>query len=131
MAKNKQEKIEANNLKEEIREIISPCVKCGMCKSNCPIFKVLKEETSCPRWHMTLLSEEVYDKILFKCNLCQACEKSCPLGIKICDAIRKSREVLVLEGKELEGNKEMIKNIRETGNPSGKKEGSNDKLYCC
>ena len=26
---------------------------------------------------------------------------------------------------------EMIKNIRETGNPSGKNPGNNDKLYCC
>jgi hypothetical protein len=25
----------------------------------------------------------------------------------------------------------MIKNIRETGNPSGNNPGSNDKLYCC
>jgi len=125
-----KEKIEANNIKEEVRDIVEKCVKCGMCKANCPVFKTLREESTSPRGHAILLSEDVYDKILFKCNLCKACEKNCPLDVKLCEAIRKAREVLVLEGKELDGNKEMIKNIRECGNPSGKNP-DKDKLYCC
>ena len=38
------EKIEADNLLEEASEIFSSCVRCGMCKALCPVFRVLKEE---------------------------------------------------------------------------------------
>jgi fumarate reductase (CoM/CoB) subunit B len=124
------EEVEINNLQEEIDEILGKCIKCGMCKSLCPVFSILREEAYSPRGKAILLSEKVLDKIVFQCNLCKACEEKCPLKIKVWDAVRKSREILVLKGKELEGNKEMIKNIRGTGNPFGSKADSN-KLYCC
>lgn len=127
----KNDNIELENAKEEIREIVDKCIKCGLCKSRCPVFKTLYEEANSPRGRATLLEEGVYDKIVFQCNLCKACEDKCPLKLKIWEAVRKSREVLVLEGKELKENKEMIKNIRETGNPFGKNPEKAEKLYCC
>jgi Fe-S oxidoreductase len=128
----KQINIEANNLLNEINEILSPCVKCGMCKSLCPVFKVLQEESVSPRGKAILLSDSVLDRIIFQCNLCKACEEKCPLNLKICEAIRKAREAMVLEGKELGENKEMIENIRRTGNPFGKNiDKTKEKLYCC
>jgi Fe-S oxidoreductase len=126
-----QKDIEMYNIQQEIEEILETCTKCGMCKANCPIFKNKLQEEFSPRGQVLLMQEGVEDKILFYCNLCKACEKSCALGIKICDAVRKGREILSAKGKQLESNEEMIKNIRETGNPSGKNPGSNDKLYCC
>lgn len=124
---NKQEVI------EEINEIIKPCIKCGMCKSLCPIFKILLEEQYSPRGKAIMLDEKLIDEIVFKCNLCRACKVKCPLNIELDKAFRKAREVLVLEGKELKENKEMIENIRKTGNPFGDKSkgDSPDKLYCC
>ena len=128
-----QDKIEAQNLIEEISEILEPCVKCGMCKSLCPVFKIIREEAVSPRGHAILLSDKIIEKIVFECNLCKACEQKCPLNLKICDAILKAREVLVLKGKELKQNKDMIENIRKTGNPFGNAEDldKKDKLYCC
>lgn len=127
----KKENIELENLKQDIKENLEKCIKCGMCKSLCPVFKILREEAYSPRGKAILLSDDIYDKIVFQCNLCRACEKKCPLGIKVWDSIQKSREVLVLQGKELKENKEMIKNIRETGNPFGKDFDEKGKLYCC
>ena len=128
----KQDKIEADNLIEEVSEILEPCVKCGMCKSICPVFNVLREEAVSPRGKAILLSEKVLDKIVFQCNLCKACEQKCPLGIKVCDAIRKAREAMVLKGQGLKSNQEMIDNVRKTGNPFGRDvEKNKDKLYCC
>lgn len=128
----KQDLIEANNLLEEVQEILEPCVKCGMCKSICPVFKTLREEAVSPRGKVILLSDKVLDKIIFQCNLCKGCEEKCPLDIKVCDAIRKAREAMVLKGKGLKSNKEMIENVRKTGNPFGKMtEKDKDKLYCC
>jgi glycolate oxidase iron-sulfur subunit len=126
------EKIEANNLLEEASEIFEGCVRCGMCKSLCPVFKVLKEERVSARGKGIILSEKVVDKVLFECTLCRACEEKCPLGIKVCDAVRKGREAMVLRGKGLKGNEEMIENVRKSGNPFGKMtEKDKEKLYCC
>lgn len=125
-----QDKIEANNLIEEISADLETCIKCGMCKSLCPIFKALREEAVSPRGKAILLSDKVLGDFVFQCNLCKACERTCPLDLKVCDAIRKAREALVLKGKELKENKEMIENIRKTGNPFGSKQ-DKDKLYCC
>ena len=128
----KQDKIEANNLIEEVAEILEPCVRCGMCKSFCPVFKVLREEHLSPRGHAILLSDKVLDKIIFQCNLCKACEKKCPADVKVCDAVLKAREAMVLKGKGLKSNTEMIENIRKKGNPFGKMtDKDKEKLYCC
>jgi len=125
------DKIEAENLLEEAKEILEPCVKCGMCKSLCPVFKVLKEEGLSPRGHAVLLSNKVLEQSVFHCNLCKACELKCPLNLRICDAVKKARQALDLKGKELKTNKEMIENVRKTGSPFGNKPVEGDKLYCC
>jgi Fe-S oxidoreductase len=123
--------VDIENLKIQIRETLEPCIKCGLCKSLCPVFKELREEYYSPRGRAVFLSDETLDKIIFKCNLCKACEKKCPLKIKVWEATQKARELMVLKGKELPENKEMIKNIRETGNPFGKNPDEKGKLYCC
>lgn len=124
-----EEKIK--ELKKDIKEILKPCINCGMCKAICPIFRILNEEYYSPRGKVNLINSNVFDEILFKCNLCGACEEKCPLDVKICDAIRKAREVMVLEGKGLRGNEEMIKNMEKYGDPFGKSNGDHKKLYCC
>jgi len=127
----KSDIIEANNLLEEVSEILEPCVRCGMCKSICPVFKTLREESVSPRGKVHLLSDKTLDKIIFQCNLCKGCEQVCPLGIKVCDAIKKAREAMVLKGRGLKSNEEMMKNVRKYGNPFGKGDVDPEKLYCC
>lgn len=129
--KDKKNKVEINNAQEEIREILQGCVKCGLCKSLCPVFKTLREETQGPRGRAILLQEDIYDKVLWQCNLCKACEIKCPMSVRVWEAVKKSREVMNLEGKELESNKEMIDNIRKLGNPFGREPDKSEKLYCC
>jgi len=129
---SKTARIEAANLMEEASEIFESCVQCGMCKSRCGVFRVLREEGYSARGKGDLLLVKVMDKILFECNLCQACEEGCPLGVKVCEAVLKGREAMVLLGKGLNGNEEMIKNIRKKGNPFGDmKKGEKEKLFCC
>jgi len=123
--------IEAKNINEEVQEILEKCIKCGMCKSLCPVFKTLNEEYFSPRGRTILMQDKNFDEILFKCNLCKACEQQCPLGIKVWEAVRKSREIINLRGKGPKSNKEMIKNVKECGNPFGKNPEKSEKLYCC
>jgi len=125
------ESVEAENAKVEIEEIVEKCIKCGMCKSLCPVFRIVREETVSPRGKAILLEKKIYDKIVYECSLCKACEEKCPLDLKLCEAFRKARKVLVEKGKEGKENKEMIKNIRKDGNPFGRITGKQKKLYCC
>ncbi len=127
-----QNKIQAKNLLEEVSVELEKCIKCGMCKNICPVFKTLREEGVSARGKSIILSEKLISDIIFKCNLCKACEQKCPLNIKLCDSFLKAREASVLMGKELKQNKDMIENIRKYGTPMGKiKDGEQGKLYCC
>jgi len=109
--------VEEKNAKEEIIEITEKCIKCGLCKELCPVFRVLREEQSSPRGHAILLSNKIYDKIIFDCTLCKACEEKCPVNLKLCTAIRKARQVMNLKDKEHPKNKDLVKKIHEKKNP--------------
>ena len=123
--------VEAENAKIAVKEIVEKCIKCGMCKSLCPVFRIEREEAKSPRGKAILLDKDIYDRLLYECSLCKACEKKCPLDLKLCDAFRKARVVLVENKKETKENKEMMKNILKEGNPFGKIKGKPKKLYCC
>ncbi|MEM4331099.1 MAG: (Fe-S)-binding protein [Candidatus Pacearchaeota archaeon] len=123
--------VREENALEEASELLETCIKCGMCKSLCPVFKVLKEEEYSPRGHSILITEKILSKSFFKCTMCKACEYKCPLNLKICDAILKVRESMSLKNKNTKENEEMIEKIRKTGNPFGGEIAKGDKLYCC
>lgn len=116
-----------------MNEELKRCSLCGLCKENCPVFSLIIEETVSPRGKSILLKKEVFDKVMYMCSLCKACEKTCPANVKLTDVFKEARANLVQNGAETEKNKEMIKNIREFGNPFGKME--KDKkikdLFCC
>ena len=128
---SKADRIAAGNLMEEAKDVFENCIQCGMCKGRCGVFRILKEEQYSARGHGELFSQKVMDKVLFECNLCKACEKDCPLNIKVCEAVLKGREAMVLLGDGLKGNEDMIKNVRKDGNPFGKGKAEDGKLYCC
>jgi len=111
--------IESDNNYEEIKEILDGCIMCGMCNASCPVFKIAREEHHSPRGFVSLFNEKIFDKIVYDCTLCKSCEVKCPLNLKICDAIVKAREVLVNQKKEMEKNKDMIRNLEKTGNVFG------------
>ncbi len=114
--------VEADNAREEIKEILEKCIKCGLCKSLCPVFKVIREEQYSPRGRIIMFDNNFIEKIVYDCNLCKACEVQCPVNLKLCEAFLKARQVLVSQGKELQANKEIIKNLNKTGNVFGIKE---------
>jgi glycolate oxidase iron-sulfur subunit len=111
--------IEPDNAKEDVKEIVEGCIKCGLCRSLCPVLKVMKEEQYSPRGKAIILNNSFYEKIVYDCTLCKACEKQCPANLKLCTAFIKAREVLVNQKKEISANREMIKNLEKTGNIFG------------
>lgn len=106
------------------------CTKCGMCREVCPVYKVMLDERYSPRGKNLIKEAQMPDKTFYYCTLCLACEKSCPIGVKM-----ETAEVRAELARRMQttANKEMIKNVREFGNPFGKLEKGQkpDKLYCC
>jgi glycolate oxidase iron-sulfur subunit len=114
--------IETDNAKEEIKEIVEKCIRCGLCKNLCPVLKVMREEQYSPRGKAIILDNEYFEKIVYDCTLCKACEKQCPFNLKLCTAFIKAREVLVGQKKGNAENKKMINNLDKVGNVYGEKE---------
>ena len=115
-------KVEIENAKEEIKEIVEKCFKCGLCKPICPVLKVKREEQYGPRGKAVILDNNNFEKVVYDCTLCKSCEKKCPMDLKLCDAFIKVRRALVSEKKEFPENKEMIENLNKSGNIFGVKE---------
>jgi glycolate oxidase iron-sulfur subunit len=75
-----------------VREQIMKCVRCGKCRSVCPVFAEIKNETAAPRGHVFMVqmlrdgqvepASAVYDK-LGNCLLCETCSANCPSGIDV------------------------------------------------
>ena len=104
-----KKKIEENNL--------DYCSLCGLCKTNCPVFKVELKESSSSRAKAIALKSRKIDFSMYKCSLCGLCLVECPANVKI--DILSARSELVRDKKELGENIEMIKNIKKFGNPYG------------
>lgn len=111
--------IESDNAKQEAIELVEKCFRCGLCRELCPVLRVEREEQFSPRGKAIIIDNSNFEKIVYDCTLCKACEKKCPYSLKLCTAFIKAREVLVLQGRELTSNKDIIKNLEETGNIYG------------
>lgn len=114
--------IETDNTKEEIKEIVHACFKCGLCRELCPVLRIMRAEQFSPRGKAVILDNNYFEKIVYECTLCKACELKCPVGLRLCEAFVKARQVLVANGREIPANEDMIKNLNKTGNIYGEKE---------
>jgi len=75
-----------------IKEQLMKCVRCGKCRSVCPVFAEVRNETVAPRGHVFLVQmlkdgkvnpdQNVYDH-LSSCLMCETCSVNCPSGIDI------------------------------------------------
>ncbi len=118
---------------KEKNPTLKDCTLCGLCKSNCPVFRATKQETKGARARVILLKENILDEIILQCTLCASCKIECPEEIDLPKEIRKARQKLIESGKETQANKIMIDNIRKYGNPFGKQVAGKipKELYCC
>lgn len=76
------------------------CVKCGLCRSVCPIFEKLNHESVVARGKVSLITEMLNDKqeltprmkeILSLCLVCKTCTANCPGGVPIDELVIRAR----------------------------------------
>ena len=81
----------------------SLCVKCGKCRSVCPVFHELNEECASPRGKISLIQALLENKVkpssrtkrfLSECLLCTACVAVCPNGVRTDLLVLSVRESL-------------------------------------
>jgi glycolate oxidase iron-sulfur subunit len=87
---------------------IERCLKCGLCRSVCPVFAEVLDESGCARGKIALieaLSEDdlslsrIFSDRLSKCLDCKACMDACPSGIKVDELVLAARAEIFKKGK--------------------------------
>jgi len=127
-------------LNSEFKELLY-CINCGACVNFCPIYHQIFTRYGASYFpgakgvissYFKESNKYAYNNGAFFCTTCKQCYVNCPVKIDLSNLIRNLRKELVKEGIEPETAKEMIKNIKNFGNPFGNLEGRTpDKLYCC
>ncbi|MDG6244754.1 MAG: (Fe-S)-binding protein [Methanolobus sp.] len=110
----------------DMRSILK-CVRCGTCRSICPVFDVVGWESSSSRGRMLVahgvsqgmdVDQGVFDS-LNTCTTCGLCEQMCPSGASPVKVIENVRHQLVLQGKMTEAQRSLRSEAIEKGNPLG------------
>lgn len=79
------------------------CMHCGFCLPACPTFQQTGLETYSPRGRIALMKgvaeqclpiDEEFEKNMYACLGCRACETACPAGVKYGNLIEMAREIV-------------------------------------
>ena len=112
---------------EKHRHIIMECVSCGLCQSNCPIYKQTNLESNSAKGKMTILFallegwlnwDEVAER-MYECTTCKNCQATCLSSLDIPAVVEAARAELVNRGLGNEISAQLVKNMHKTHNPFG------------
>jgi Fe-S oxidoreductase len=121
---------------EQHKHIILECVSCGLCQSNCPIYKQTNVESNSAKGKMSILYgllrgwldwDEVAER-MYECTTCKNCQATCLSGLDIASVIESARKELVKRGYGHSVAEELARNLRDTHNPFGESPEERERL---
>ncbi|MEM2875328.1 MAG: (Fe-S)-binding protein [Candidatus Bathyarchaeia archaeon] len=86
------------------REDVQRCMRCGFCKSLCPMSEFVEWESESPRGRVQVIKGLLDSNLkanthimnsLYNCALCGYCLWRCPPGVRTTDAFKAARKYLV------------------------------------
>lgn len=115
-----------SEMKLDLRSI-NKCIRCGTCRSVCPVFEEVGWESSSTRGRMLVMkrlagggrADDEDLKILNTCTTCGICSESCPAGVIPPDLIMDSRRELASRGIMTTAQMNLAQAINESGNALG------------
>lgn len=81
-------------------DLLEACVRCGACIQSCPTYQELGLEPDNPRGRVFLMTavhdgqlaiDETFEKHIYGCLDCRACETVCPMGVQVGRLIEEAR----------------------------------------
>src|SRR5512141_1714191 len=82
------------------------CIRCGTCRSVCPVFRETADESSTARGKVKLIDSVARGQLTLtpalqermgRCLLCKACVAGCPSGVKTDELFLTARAALASE----------------------------------
>jgi len=101
---------------EKYKDNLVYCLQCGLCLTECPVFKSTRLASLTSRGRMRILAglldgdisiNKRVEEVFSQCLLCEACAKVCPSGIPVGEIVAKARSVVNAE-RGLPLTKKMI-----------------------
>ncbi len=89
---------------------IYKCIHCGICLPECPTYRVTRLETESPRGRIHLSRavaegriepNERFEKHIYLCLGCRACESACPSGVRFGKILESARRIIGPPGSPL------------------------------
>ncbi len=110
----------------DLRSVLK-CVRCGACRSVCPVLEEVGWESAGARGRMLvahgiLQGLDVDDDVLESINTCMTCgmcKQMCPAGANPISVIENTRRRLVMSGNMTEAQAKLHERINRTGNSLG------------
>jgi glycolate dehydrogenase iron-sulfur subunit len=103
---------------------ITRCLKCGLCRSVCPVFAEMREESGSARGRIAMIEDLREAKLtlsplladrLSKCLNCKACMEACPSGIKVDEIVLAARAEIFRRGRAPFLKKFIFRNLLRRG----------------
>lgn len=88
---------------EKYKDDLVYCLQCGLCLTECPVFKATRLASLTSRGRMRILAglldgeiavNKRVDEVLSQCLLCEACTKICPSAIPVGEIMATARSVV-------------------------------------